>query len=119
MESWVLLIGENRGVVSMTERLLERNGYFVLPAVGLREGKQILRQKMPSLVVMNCELPDGSGIMACREVRQQQLPVKILLTSNELSDEVYALNAGADDFVKKPCHMDVLLARMRRLQPSV
>ena len=95
---------------------MKRNGYQVLTAVGLREAGELLKQQTPHMIVMNCELPDGNGITACRVLREKKLPVRVLLTSNDREDEVYALDAGADDFVKKPYHVDVLLARMKRLQ---
>lgn len=112
----ILLIGDNREMVSITGRLLERSGYQVWQAVGLEQAYEMMLKQMPRLIVMECELPDGSGITACRQIRLKKLPVQILLTSNDESDEVAALNAGADDFVKKPYRMEVLLARMNRLQ---
>lgn len=111
----VLLIGENRELVAMTGRLLRRSGYQTDLAVGTAEARQQLLQHTPQLIVMNCSLPDGDGICFCHQLRQDHLPARILLTSNDSADEVRAFEAGADDFVKKPYHVEVLLARLHRL----
>ena len=113
----VLLVGDNRELLALTARLLRRSGYDTSCAVGMKEARQTALETPPQLIVMDCDLPDGSGMCACRRLRQEKLPVRILLTSNDAGDELNALNAGADDFVKKPYRMEVLLARMKRLQP--
>ena len=111
----VLLVGENRDLVAMTGRLLRRGGYRTDLAVGLKEAREALQKCSQQMIVMDCSLPDGDALAVCRAIRQKQIPVKILLVSSDPADEVKAFEAGADDFVKKPYHVEVLLARMNRL----
>lgn len=101
--------------MALTSRLLQRSGWQVQLAWGISEMQTVLQKSTPRLIIMDCELPDGSGIWACQALRKSCVPVKILLTSNDAEDELNALNAGADDFMKKPFRVEVLLARMKRL----
>jgi len=69
---------------------------------------------MPSLVLLDINLPDGSGLDFLREVKEAapQLPV-ILLTANDTDlDIVQGLEQGADDYITKPFSLSVLRARV-------
>jgi len=67
-----------------------------------------------SLLILDINLPDGSGIDLLRRLRAQGNPVPvILLTANDLElDEVTGLEAGADDYITKPFSLAVLRARV-------
>lgn len=71
-------------------------------------------QKQVSLLILDINLPDGSGLDILRKLRQNgnHTPV-ILLTANDLElDEVTGLEAGADDYITKPFSLAVLRARV-------
>lgn len=70
----------------------------------------------PDLVLLDINLPNQSGFDICRGVKSRGIaPVLILTSRNRLSDELHALNLGADDYLTKPFHKDKLLARIRNL----
>lgn len=79
----------------------------------LAEGRETLGEGF-DLLILDVNLPDGSGLALLRQVRQagDRVPV-ILLTANDLElDEVAGLEAGADDYITKPFSLAVLRARV-------
>ncbi len=79
----------------------------------ISQAESLLHQQF-SLLILDINLPDGSGIDLLRRLRVQGncVPV-ILLTANDLElDEVTGLEAGADDYITKPFSLAVLRARV-------
>ena len=91
----------------------------------LTKAREALAENRFDLLILDVNLPDGSGMDLLRQVRAEgdSTPV-ILLTANDLElDEVTGLEAGADDYITKPFSLAVLRARvnaqLRRGAPSV
>ena len=81
---------------------------------GLREARRALAGTAFSLLILDVNLPDGSGLELLREQKalRPDLPV-LLLTANDLEiDEVAGLESGADDYITKPFSLAVLRARV-------
>ncbi len=81
---------------------------------GLREARQALSGRTFILLILDINLPDGSGLTLLRErkVLRPEVPV-LLLTANDLEiDEVAGLESGADDYITKPFSLAVLRARV-------
>lgn len=104
----VLLIGNNKEVDTLTAKLLARYGYDVCMASEYTSGN-------PDLILIDCDLSPKVGFEKYAKWIDQWQAAKILWISNEEEDEVRALEFGADDFMKKPYHFEVLLARMSKL----
>lgn len=70
------------------------------------------------LLLLDLNLPDGSGMDFLREVRgsSQPLPVIIITARDQVRDRVEGLNAGADDYVLKPFDLEELTARIHALR---
>lgn len=113
MESIFLLEDDQtlgRGIVMA----LEAPGRIVTLAGSLREGRAVLAGECFDLLILDINLPDGSGLELLRQLRATSdcTPV-ILLTANDLElDEVTGLEAGADDYITKPFSLAVLRARV-------
>ncbi|MCI8639239.1 MAG: response regulator transcription factor [Coprococcus sp.] len=81
-----------------------------------REGIQEIRKGIYDIVLLDCNLPDGTGFDLCREVRQFCTVPIIMLTARDTEmDEIKALELGVDDYLSKPFSLGVLKARMKRL----
>lgn len=93
---------------------LEGIEHSVTRRVTLSQARETLAEEAFDLLIVDVNLPDGSGLDLLRQMRQQgsEVPV-ILLTANDMElDEVTGLEAGADDYITKPFSLAVLRARV-------
>lgn len=115
MNPQILLVGDNRELMIMTSHLLGKYDFDVRFTINIKQAEHIIQEEMPSLVFMDCEISKGNGIDICARWKEKYKDLKIILSSNSVDYEVVAFAAGADDFIKKPYHIDVLIARLKRL----
>lgn len=70
----------------------------------------------PHLVIIDIQLPKFDGFHWCREIRAvSKVPIIFLSSRDHPTDMVMAMNLGADDYVQKPFHMEVLLAKVQAI----
>ncbi len=99
-------------------------GYEVLSASDGEEALHLALDMKPDLIILDIMLPLINGYEVCRQVREAQLemPIIMLTAKDEESDIVLGLNIGADDYVTKPFGIRELIARaaafLRRKQVS-
>jgi len=94
--------------------VLQREGFQVFEADGLRRGLIEAGTRRPELVVLDLGLPDGNGVELIRDLRGwSDMPVLVLSARSGEDDKVEALDAGADDYLVKPFGANELLARVR------
>ncbi len=114
----VLIVEDDRKLSSFLSRAFSEEGYVVDTC---RTGAEALQQSRAipyDLLVLDWMLPEGDGLSVCRELRRlgNAVPVLMLTARGEVGEKVTALDAGADDYVTKPFHLDELMARARSLQ---
>jgi DNA-binding response OmpR family regulator len=80
---------------------------------------RVIRQRTPDLVILDCNMPEMSGLLVLREMRKANdlfdLPVLILTGRQSGADEELARFEGADDYMKKPFDPDELVFRVEEL----
>jgi two-component system, cell cycle response regulator len=101
----------------LMERMLQHSGYEVITAEdGRQAALELSKPGGPRLALLDWIMPELDGPDVCREVRNRHDDSYIyimLLTSKESSEDVVkGLEAGADDYLKKPCHPAELKARL-------
>ena len=122
MES-IFLLEDDRTLGRGIGMALEGPGRAVALAGTLQEGREMLARDRFDLLILDINLPDGSGLDLLRQLRGAGDPTPaILLTANDLElNEVTGLEAGADDYITKPFSLAVLrarvAARLRRAAP--
>ncbi len=80
------------------------------------EAEKLVREKDFDLLILDINLPDGSGLELCRKVRTfSRVPVALLTVKDMETDIVRGLECGADDYITKPFSLMVLRARMKAL----
>jgi diguanylate cyclase (GGDEF)-like protein len=113
----VLIADDDRVSGLVLQSALETNGYNVAVATdGLEAWKVLQSDDPPRLAILDWMMPGLDGLEICRKVRKAGGPYiyLLLLTANVNPAEVVAgINAGADDYIKKPFNPDELLARLR------
>ena len=93
---------------------LDAAGYASLAAYNCAKASYLLAHEVLDLVLLDVNLPDGSGFDLCRKFKETkpELPV-IFLTANDLENDVLnGFDMGAEDYVTKPFNMQILLCRV-------
>jgi two-component system OmpR family response regulator len=113
----VLIVDDSAELLDLVERALLREGHEVRVATTLAAARRAIGERKPELLVLDLELPDGTGIYLCRALRQDGLsfPILLLTAHGEVPQRVAGLDAGADDFLAKPFAVAELRARIRAL----
>ena len=110
----LLLVEDDAELSGMMSDFLSSHGYRVsVESDGLAAIRRI-RTEPYDAVVLDIGLPGADGFSVCRDVRPQfGGPIIVLTARGDESDEVVALEAGADDFMSKPVRPNALLARLK------
>ncbi len=119
MNDTVLLVEDEKNIISFVKPELEHEGYTIIVAEDGRAAltlfEQAVEQKTPpSIVLLDIMLPELNGLEVLRRIRKiAKTPVILLTARGETLDKVSGLDAGADDYIAKPFAIEELLARMR------
>jgi DNA-binding response OmpR family regulator len=113
----ILVVEDHRETREMIEQVLREAGYAVVPADTLAGARAVLQAGGLAAVVLDWMLPDGSGPELCADARASgdATPILILTARGGVEDRVIGLDAGADDYLKKPFAAAELVARLRAL----
>ncbi len=110
----ILVVEDDRNILSMIHTVLETNGYQVLTAQRCQQGVLMLSSHVPDLVVLDLGLPDMDGEEFIRITRRSSMiPIIVLSARSDEQDKVSALDLGANDYITKPFGTAELLARVR------
>ena len=110
----ILVIEDDRNILSMIQTVLDTNGYQVLTAQRCQQGILVLSSHVPDLVVLDLGLPDMDGEEFIRITRRSSMiPIIVLSARSEEKDKISALDLGANDYITKPFGTGELLARVR------
>lgn len=112
-----LLFIEDDDQIRLALRLaLEDEGYEVREAADGSSGLAAFAEQEPDLVLLDLRLPDLSGFEVCRTIRSKSIvPIIVVTAQADTYDMVAGLEAGADDYVRKPVVPKELAARIRAL----
>jgi len=111
----ILIIEDDKRIRRVLRTTLAVEGYAVEEASTVQAGVLLATQSFFDVIILDLFLPDGNGIEVIRKVRKakRNAPILVLSACSDVEDRIAALDAGADDFIKKPVAMGELLARVR------
>ncbi len=116
MMSRILIIEDDMDLREGLAYFLEKDGYEVLTAGTKRAGMEIIRKALCDLILLDCNLPDGSGFDLCTEAKEcGDAPILMLTARDTEMDEVKALEMGVADYMSKPFSIAVLKARIKKI----
>src|SRR5579859_4348545 len=115
----VLIVEDEEKLAKHLKRGLEDEGFLTEYCLNGKEGvdKILTGSENIDLVILDVMLPGMDGFKVCKDLREQNvtIPVLILTAKNTTEDKILGLNSGADDYLTKPFSFEELLARMRAI----
>jgi DNA-binding response OmpR family regulator len=113
----VVVIEDDAAIADLVEMYLRRDGYQVHQAADAETGLEVIRNRQPSLVILDVGLPGvRDGIDLCKAVRaSSDVPIIMLTARDSEIDRVLGLEMGADDYVVKPFSPRELMVRVKNL----
>jgi two-component system phosphate regulon response regulator PhoB len=119
MSQRILIIEDEPDIRKTLEYNISREGYKVVSASSLSEGKEQINSSDFSLILLDLMLPDGSGLNLCREIKSDKdkspTPIIILTAKDDEVDKVVGFELGADDYVTKPFSVRELILRIKAI----
>ena len=114
MAKTILIVDDERRLVSLLEAYLSQEGFRVLKAYNGQQALDLCRSETPDLIILDIMMPEMDGLQFMRLHRREKNTPIILLTARvEEEDQVVGLELGADDYVTKPFRPRELTARVR------
>lgn len=118
----ILLIEDETSIAGFIREGLEEEGFAVDVADNGREGLRLALDNLEEydLFLLDWMLPGLNGIEICRAIRKEdaQVPIIFLTAKDTVDDAVFGLQAGANDYIRKPFAFEEMLARIRVLLRS-
>ncbi|HEX7472133.1 MAG TPA: response regulator transcription factor [Candidatus Limnocylindrales bacterium] len=109
----VLVVDDEPAMVGVIGAILGGAGHRIVAAYAGAEALRRFREEDPDVVLLDLAMPDLDGALVCREIRAtSDTPIIIVSGESDVGVTVELLEAGADDFLRKPFRGDELLARV-------
>jgi two-component system response regulator ChvI len=111
----IALVDDDKNILASVSMLLEQEGYTVRTFSDGAAALTGLTGALPDLAILDIKMPRMDGLELLRRLKQghSELPVIFLTSKDEEIDELMGLNAGADDYIRKPFSQRLLLERVR------
>src|SRR5213078_3080111 len=111
----LLIIEDDENISTAIEEYFSRAGYAVNTAPDGLAGIEAAVKNRPDVVVLDLMLPKMDGLAVCKELRQKnpQMPILMLTAKDDVVDKVLGLEMGADDYITKPFSLRELEARIK------
>lgn len=115
----ILLVDDEKDILEFLSYNLEKEGFLVASCSDGQSAIDLLDEFQPQLIVLDVMMPGMDGIEACEKIRSNSKYDHILITfltaRSEDYSQVAGLEAGADDYIKKPIKPKVLVSRVKAL----
>ncbi|SEM19355.1 MULTISPECIES: response regulator transcription factor [unclassified Acinetobacter] len=115
---FILMVEDHYELASTLCEFLEEHNFVVDHARNLDVARQLLKQHPYHILLLDINLPDGTGYDLCEWLRNEQgldLPVLMLTARDTLDDKLKGFRAGTDDYLVKPFDFNELVYRVRAL----
>lgn len=110
----IMIVEDDLKIADYLHTYIEKYDYDVLKADDFENLMDLFRAFHPDLVLLDINLPRFDGFYWCRQIRLESIcPVIFISARTGEMDQVMALENGGDDFITKPFHPDVVMAKIR------
>ena len=115
----ILICDDEQDIVNALKIYLSGGDYCLFEASNGREALEVVEKNDIHLILMDIMMPQLDGIAATAKLREKSnVPIILLTAKSESSDKVLGLNIGADDYITKPFHTNLLISRCNNLVNS-
>ena len=116
----ILLLEDDESLNRGISFKLKKEGYTVFSAYDIATAKELFKQNDINLIVSDINLPDGTGLEFCQEIRENSDVFIIFLTALDTEiDIVNGYDVGGDDYITKPFSLIVLISKVNALMRRV
>jgi two-component system phosphate regulon response regulator PhoB len=119
LDTTLLLVEDEPAILELLEFALSPKGYKLKRAMDAQTARDLIREALPDLVILDWMMPGESGVQLARSLRSDPrtkgLPIIMLTAKAEEGDKITGLDAGADDYITKPFSPRELVARVNAL----
>ena len=116
MPQTILIVDDEKRLVSLVESYLTQEGYRVATAYNGKEALAVAKKENPDLIILDIMMPEMNGYDFMRVHRaEHDTPIIMLTAKVEDDDKIIGLELGADDYVVKPFKPRELMARVRNV----
>ncbi|CAH0120608.1 MULTISPECIES: response regulator transcription factor [unclassified Paenibacillus] len=110
----VLIVEDDGKIAAILAQTLEKYGYEVVRADNFADIKKEVEMKNPHIVLLDINLPYFDGYYWCRQIRTfSNVPIIFVSARVGNMDQVMAIENGGDDYITKPFHLDVIVAKVK------
>ena len=115
----ILLVDDEHDILEFVKYNLEKEGYWIQTANNGKNALEVASSFQPELILLDIMMPEMDGIEVCHKLRENtefnNTIIAMLTARNEDYTQVAGLQAGADDFIKKPIKPRVLVSKVESL----
>lgn len=112
----VLVIEDNKQIVTVLSRYLADTGYEVVAAYDGEKGLSIFKTQPVDFILLDIMLPSMDGFEICQIIRKTStVPIIMITAKSEDADRILGLDVGADDYILKPFSPKEVLSRMKAI----
>lgn len=110
----ILIIEDEQNIARGLAKILEQYGFEPVILEDFDRIDEAALQINPHLILLDINLPFYNGFYWCVKIRKHtHCPIIIISAKNENSDQIMALENGADDYICKPFYNDIVIAKVR------
>lgn len=113
----IYYVEDDENIANEVVSYLNQKGYDAYTLNSMSEAKDIVKCRMPELMLIDWNLPDGTGENLCKLIRKEypELPVIFITVKDAVNDIINAFKTGADDYITKPFDLEILYSRINAL----
>ena len=112
----ILIVEDEDKIRKIIKTFLEKKSFKIVEVADGKDAIDSFLTEKPDLVILDVMLPHKNGFEICKEIREfGNTPVLMLTAKTQDNDEINSFQLGADDFLRKPFSLEVLLVRVNKL----
>lgn len=115
----ILVVDDEKIVLDLHKRMLEKDGYEVIIAGNGAEALDMIDDEKPDLILTDVFMPEMNGLELCEQLKRNEktnlIPVVMITAVDDYDNKIRGIETGADDFLAKPVRSRELYARVRSL----